>query len=139
MPARPAPHDGSARTAVLPAPTAPPEEALVVVVTGEVDLATAAHALGAVDLAPTAASPVVLDLAGVSFIDCAGLGELLLLRRLLLGQGRQLRLRSPSPVVTHLLAWTATEGHFETTPAGAAVTDHDGHHQTSTTEQGESA
>lgn len=98
----------------LPAP--PEVPGAVVAVTGEVDLDTAPRALDTVRAALSKASPVVLDLAGVTFIDCSGLRELLLLQNLLTSQGRELHLRSPSPAVTRLLAWTGTEDRFHHTP-----------------------
>ena len=56
---------------------------------------------------------VVLNLAGVTFIDSSGLRALLLLRAGLEAAGRDLMLINPSERVLGLLDLTATRSAFE--------------------------
>lgn len=87
-----------------------PGEAGSLSVSGEVDSSTAEqfrrclHVL-AVDSSPT----VAVDLAGVTFMSCAGLAPLLEARGHL---GRRLRLRGVSPAVGRLLRLTGLTGYF---------------------------
>lgn len=110
---------------LAPSAVRPPASAprAVVVVEGDVDVATAGRlreVLGSAMGGPS--TTVVLDVSGVSFLDCAGLRELLAARARLVAGGRGLRLRSPSPAVLRLLRLTGDEGRFEV--EGALDLDH---------------
>jgi anti-anti-sigma factor len=76
-----------------------------VAVAGEIDLAT-------VDvlhdgLRPVLSAPlphlIEVDLAGVTFMDCIGLGVLVAVRYAAVGAGRQLRVTNPQPIVRRIL------------------------------------
>ena len=75
----------------------------VVVVRGEVDLATAPEVRRRL---LTPAGVVVLDASAITFIDCAGLRAVLGARAVLAARGQELRLRAPSPALTRLVDWT---------------------------------
>jgi anti-anti-sigma factor len=79
-----------------------------VAVVGEVDLATAGALrdglLGV--LSTRQPSSVEIDLAKVSFIDCAGLSVLLVTRQAALRAGCQLRITNPQPIVHRVLEVT---------------------------------
>ena len=76
----------------------------VIVVSGEIDLASAPYLgdalTGAID---TGQGPVVVDLAEVTFIDSTGLGALVFAHNRLAREERQLRLRSPSARVMRVV------------------------------------
>ena len=96
---------------------APPTVAQAVVVAeGEVDMFTAPALRARLGRAMGAPSTVVvLDTSAVTFIDCAGLRELIAVRARLVASGRTLHLRSPSPTVLRLLELTGTTKVFTTT------------------------
>jgi anti-anti-sigma factor len=79
---------------------APVVEAPVVTLAGEIDLST-------VDRLASALEPldgrVVVDLHGVSFLDCMGIGILVAVRNRLLVDGGDLHLRSPQAQVRRML------------------------------------
>jgi anti-sigma B factor antagonist len=82
----------------------PPAE--VVTVAGDVDLATAEdltrHGRDALDRLD-AGRPLVLDVAGVTFIDSSGLTALVRLRRAAAEKGSQVRLRAVPHSMRRLL------------------------------------
>jgi anti-anti-sigma factor len=83
-----------------------------VAVTGEVDLATA-PALRDVLLRVLQEQTCVLldvDLAGVTFLDCAGVGALVAVRNAAVRAGRQLRVSHPRPIVGRVLDLTGLLG-----------------------------
>ena len=55
---------------------------------------------------------VDIDLTGVTFCDCAGLGIMIDARRRLAGGGGVLRLHHPRPAVARLLVATGTAGRL---------------------------
>jgi anti-anti-sigma factor len=73
----------------------------VFVVTGELDGSTTGLFDSAVAPARREGEPVVLDLAGVTFVDSSGVRSLIRLALSLVGIG--LILRDPSPRVVHIL------------------------------------
>lgn len=87
---------------------------LVLRVEGDADLATAA-VLGQALVAASQDSQarVVLDLAGLQFIDAYCLGVIDNAHALLRGQGRSLALRSPPLLVRRLLAICAMDSLIE--------------------------
>jgi len=87
---------------------------------GELDLASAPELSAA--LARTfddAAKPVVLDMAGVGFIDSTGVRMLLEAQNL---AGRDLALMAPSRAVTRVLDLTRLRGRFVEIDANADLT-----------------
>jgi anti-anti-sigma factor len=74
----------------------------IVVVSGPVDIASAAPLREAIGAAARPGGPVVVDLADVTFIDCAGLSVLLKADRTVL--------RRPSVAVTRLLLLAGVDG-----------------------------
>jgi anti-sigma B factor antagonist len=91
----------------------------VLSVCGDVDLSTAEELRRYLQvLARGASGTCVVDLAGVTFMGCAGLAPLVEARRHL---GLRLRLRAPSPAVEKLLRATGLTGYFGLrAPPGAA-------------------
>lgn len=87
---------------------------VVVDLAGEVDMLTAPELrqqLGQAMGAP--GTVVVVEASAVTFMDCAGLRELLAAHTRLAAGGRTLVLRSPSPPVARLLELTGLTVTFE--------------------------
>ena len=83
----------------------------VLSVCGEVDLSTAEELRWWLQVLAMDATPTVaVDLAGVTFMGCAGLAPLVEARRHL---GRRLRLRAASPAVCRLLRLTGLMAYFD--------------------------
>jgi len=96
----------------------------LVVLAGELDIATAPAASAACDTAvgDNTTHSLVVDMSGVTFMDCAGLTALSRARERL--QGR-LWLRAPSPTVDRILFLTGLTGAFsllDGVPRSAATT-----------------
>jgi anti-anti-sigma factor len=71
---------------------------------GEIEFATAPRLRSALlDLAQEGAVPVVLDLAGVTFVDSAGISLLIQAKKRLANTGSDLVLRTPQPNVRRVL------------------------------------
>ena len=79
-----------------------------VVVTGEVDIAEEGPLRDRLSWAAKRAegTKLVVDVRGVSFMDCAGLRVLLEAHQQVEGAGGRLVLAGPSPAVSRLLGWT---------------------------------
>ena len=85
---------------------------LVVTLRGELDAVDAADAETAL-AAATAGNPrVVVDLAGLEFIDCCGLGVLIRVRAQVRQAGGDLLLAAPGQQVRRILALTRMTGVF---------------------------
>jgi anti-anti-sigma factor len=88
--------------------TCPSPGTVRVAVTGEVDIATATvlrdRLLGVLD--GQRPSVLEIDLAGVTFLDCAGLGALVAARNAAVRSGRQMWVTHPHPFVRRVLAVT---------------------------------
>ncbi|MFF4351251.1 STAS domain-containing protein [Streptomyces sp. NPDC001530] len=102
--------------------------AVVVELYGEIDILTAAPISARLDVLTTAPQPeLVLDLRGVTFIDCRGLALLCRARTRALNQGGRLRLVTSSPRILCLLRRTHLGQAFDVHPglleALSAVTD----------------
>jgi anti-sigma B factor antagonist len=84
------------------------ETRAVVTVTGSLDLESrdALREAGHAALADAAANALVLDLAGVGFIDSTGIGAIVGLAGDAADIGRGFSLRNPSPRVTRILTVT---------------------------------
>jgi anti-anti-sigma factor len=95
-------HDGDGRTPVL-------------VVAGELDAATSSDFATAVTSIIALEHPdrLIIDLAGVSFLDSMGLNELVRAHRSMHGRGGRLVLRSPGETTRVLLDVTRMTGHLE--------------------------
>jgi anti-anti-sigma factor len=93
---------------------------VVVRVFGEIDAACVGELRLAVDEALSlAGGPVVLDLAGSTFIDAAGLGTLVWFARSTGDAGRAGRLRNVSDGMQRLLDLTGVQRCFEVAPVPA--------------------
>jgi anti-sigma B factor antagonist len=84
------------------------ETRAVVTVAGSLDLQTrdALREAGQAALADASAGALVLDLAGVTFIDSTGIGAIVGLAGDAADIGRAFSLRNPSPRVTRILTVT---------------------------------
>jgi anti-anti-sigma factor len=97
--------------------TCPSPGTVRVAVTGEVDLATATILRDRLFDVLDGQSPSLLevDLAGVTFLDCAGLGALVAASSAAVRTGRQMRVTHPQRTVRRVLAVT---GLLTLLPAG---------------------
>jgi anti-anti-sigma factor len=88
--------------------TYPSPATVRVAVTGEVDMATATVLRDRLLDVLDGHGPSVLevDLAGVTFLDCAGLGALVTACKAAVRTGRQMRATHPQPFVREVLAVT---------------------------------
>jgi len=77
---------------------------VVIVVDGELDVATAPILASALEQAATGEAPVVVDLSRVRFADCAGIRPLLATRHRLTGMGQGLAVQGPSTAVRTLFS-----------------------------------
>lgn len=77
--------------------------ARVLVVTGELDLASADEFVAAVTGSDMDEDAVLLDLAGVTFMDSTGLAALITVRNSARDQGRRMVVESYSPAVARVL------------------------------------
>jgi anti-sigma B factor antagonist len=89
------------------------DHAVVVRAHGELDIASGPRLVGeAAGAAAGGALPVVLDLAGVAFVDSSGLRALIEAERAVRGQGGRLVIARPSPAVARLLDMTGLREAF---------------------------
>ncbi|MFD5421234.1 STAS domain-containing protein [Streptomyces sp. NPDC127069] len=98
------------------------DHTVVVSVSGELDTDTSplvARATGTLDLRPGGPA-LVLDLAGVTFIDAGALNMLLALRHHARGHGTTLRLRAVPAQAQQLLDLTGTRHLFTYCPGPTA-------------------
>jgi anti-anti-sigma factor len=92
---------------------------VVVDAVGELDLATAPGLRWSLDHYPANSdAQLIVDMSGVTFIDCAGLRPLLETRN---RWGDQMALRDPSRPVTRLLDLLDLNGRFEIQPRGTSA------------------
>jgi anti-sigma B factor antagonist len=84
-------------------------------VTGEVDVESADQvaATGLLHLTEAAVQCLVIDLAGVTFIDSSGIGALVRIRNIALEFDKRLALRNPSERAQKVLKITALDQVFE--------------------------
>ncbi len=79
-------------------------DAATVRIEGEIEFATAPRLRTALlELAQHGASPVVVDLAAVSFVDSAGISLLIQAKKRFAAAGAELVLRAPQPAVRRVL------------------------------------
>lgn len=76
---------------------------------GELDTHTATQLRERLDAVPDA-TPLVLDVSGVTFISSAGLSVILNAQRRLDGSGGSLTLHSPTPAVSRLVELSGLSG-----------------------------
>ncbi len=84
----------------------------VVALRGELDIADAASVAAALTVVASRARELIVDLAGLEFIDCSGLAALLLAREQARKAGGDLLLAAPQDQVLRILAATRLTGVF---------------------------
>lgn len=77
--------------------------ATVIVIAGDLDIATAPQLVAAVEGLADRADPLVLDLAAVTFVDSSGIRALLDTEKAASVGGRRLALLRPAAALTRLL------------------------------------
>lgn len=99
-----------------------------VAVAGEIDLATAPVLRERLLRVLRDQRPDLLDvdLAGVTFLDCTGLGALVAIRNAAIQAGRQMRVSHPQPTVRRVLEVTGLLGVF-TAPTTVPAPSGSGH------------
>ncbi|MDT4892427.1 MAG: anti-sigma factor antagonist [Pseudonocardiales bacterium] len=89
----------------------------IVTLTGEMDIVIAPHLVSLVENAvqqcPDGSTSVVLDLAGVTFIDSMGIGALLSAQQCAASRGWSMKLRAVRPRIVRLFTITGLDGAFE--------------------------
>jgi anti-sigma B factor antagonist len=91
---------------------------LVVALRGEFDLADGPHVAAHLHTAMAVHGPqVIVDLAGLEFIDCSGLGVLVRLMKQARERGGDLTLAAPQKRVRRLLTITGLTGIFSVYPS----------------------
>lgn len=97
----------------------------VLTATGEIDIATAPVLRQALDTIPAPATTVVVDLAGVTFLDSTGLGVLIGARRKLLPTGMRMMVVNASPSVWRVFKITGLVAPLQVhaAPDGNHLTD----------------
>ena len=97
---------------------------VVVALRGELDVCTAADGLSALTAVAAAGARVVVDLAGLAFMDCYSLNEIMAVRAQARRAGGDLVLAGPQPIVLRLLALCDVVSHgLVFTSVGEAVSD----------------
>jgi len=106
----------------------PSPNAARVTVTGEIDLSTADMLRAGLLDVMSAPYPdrIEIDLAGLTFMDCGGITNLVVAGDHALRNGCQLRVTNPRPIVRRLLQLTGmldalTAGFDQTSPAAASA------------------
>ena len=93
------------------------EGAAILVVDGEMDIDTTGEfARAALEALSDCRDFLVVDLSGLTFLDCAGVGALLTMRRRALSRGVQLTVRGATGPVQRLLRMTGVEELFQGDP-----------------------
>jgi len=88
-------------------------DATVLALTGEIDMQSAGVLRDRVDALEVSSGTLVLDLAGVGFVDSSGLGALLGIKKQQDGGGGRLLLTRLSPAVTRLIEITKMDRVFD--------------------------
>lgn len=94
-----------------------PSGASIVVLAGELDLATSPQLVAAASRLETGTQPVILDMDAVTFVDSSGVRALLDAERLVGDKGRRLALYRPSTAVTRLLDLVDLRTRFAEVPS----------------------
>ena len=99
---------------------------VVVVLSGEFDMLDAALVTAGLTAAMARGPQVIVDLAGLEFIDCSGITVLVRGRKLARHAGGELRLAAPRPRVLRVLSLTRLAGvipvHASVAEAAAMAT-----------------
>lgn len=105
------------------------DDTMTVIVTGELDIATAGHLRTHVqEILHGGATRVILEMTGVSFIAAAGLSVLVALADSATAYDTMLQLGRVSPTVTRVLEITGLDERFPTNSVAARrSTDLEGH------------
>jgi anti-sigma B factor antagonist len=91
-------------------------DATIIVVRGEIDMATAPKVRDALnDLVDAGASRIVVDCRGLDFLDSSGIGVLIAVRKRL-GDDGVLTLEAPQAHVRKVLELTGVNEHVEIVP-----------------------
>ncbi len=85
---------------------------LIVALSGELDVCTAASVLPAFTAPAASGAPIVVDLANLAFMDCSSLRELAAARSQARRAGGDLLLAGPQPIVLRLLILTDVINHW---------------------------
>lgn len=95
-----------------------PPDTVVLTLTGSVDLVSKQELLriGQRELANNSSSRLVVDLAGVAFMDSTGLGALVMLSNDADAAGVKFVLRRPSPLTDRLLSVSGMSEVFDREP-----------------------
>jgi len=88
-------------------------DATVLALTGEIDMQSASVLRDRVDALEVSSGTLVLDLAGVGFVDSSGLGALLGIKKQQDSSGGRLLLTRLSPAVTRLIEITKMDRVFD--------------------------
>ena len=94
---------------------------VVVALRGELDVTCAAEATAAVTVGAAPGQLVIVDLAGLHFIDCAGLRALAAAQRQARQDGGDVLLAAPDGLVRRLLALTGLDSVLDTYPSVTAA------------------
>jgi anti-sigma B factor antagonist len=97
---------------------------VVVALRGELDIADAAAVVAALAVVIAREPEIIIDLAGLEFIDCGGVTALARGRELARLAGGQLRLAAPQPRVLRMLTLTRLT---DVLPVHASVDEAAGH------------
>lgn len=84
----------------------------IVVLAGDLDLASAPRLSHAIEQLPDDPRPVILDLRDVAFVDSSGVGALLDVERMVGERRRHLALLRPPEPVTRVLELVELRGRF---------------------------
>ena len=84
---------------------------VVVALRGELDVCTAADGLSALAAPASAGARIVVDLAGLAFMDCYSLNRLMAVRARARQAGGDLVLAGPQPIVLRLLVLCDVVSH----------------------------
>ena len=93
----------------------------VVAVRGEVDLHTAPKVQYAIERGSEGVKAVILDMAGVAFMDSTALSTLMRAREILEKRGVSLRLTTPSKAVERIFNVTGFGDYFDIYPSREAA------------------
>ena len=88
----------------------------VLAVAGEIDMQTSAELRAQVDALDVSGQTLVLDLAGVTFVDSSGLGSLLGIKKQQDRAGGRLLLAGLSPSVSRIIEITRMDRVFDRVP-----------------------
>ena len=86
--------------------------AALLVLTGELDVSAADVLTSSLQQVDTSAPGLILDMAGVTFIDSSGLRTLIQARQMFGDESASVTIRDPQPTTTRLLELTGLNEYF---------------------------